>query len=89
MKSTESSLQKPPETTATKWGSVVVDDAPEQERDEFVHAVWCLIYNMIEAGDNGYDDSPGGRKWWGEEFWTVKRMLEQRGFNCDPSKEAD
>ena len=84
----ESSLPKPPETTASSsTSSVVVDDAPELERDQFVHAVWCLVYNMIEAGDDGYDDSPGGRKWWGEEFWAVKRMLEERGLNCDPSKE--
>lgn len=84
----ESSLPKPPETTASSAkSSVVEDDAPELERDPFVHAVWGLIYNMIEAGETGFDDSPGGRKWWCEEFRAVKRMLEERGLNCDPSKE--
>lgn len=85
----ESSLPKPPETTASSSkSSVVVDDAPELERDEFVHAAWCLVYNMIEAGEDGHDDSPGGRKWWAEEFWALKRMLEERGLNCDPSKDV-
>lgn len=81
----ESSLPKLPETTENSAkSSVVVDDAPELDRDPFVHAVWGLVYNMIETG---FDDSPGGRKWWCEEFRAVKRMLEERGLNCDPSKQ--
>ncbi len=84
----ESSLPKSPETIApSAASSVVVDDPPETEIDPFLHAVWCLVYNVVEAGDDGRDDETGRRKWWGEEFFAVRRMLEERGFNCDPSKE--
>ena len=65
--------------------SVIVDDPPEFEGDEFVGAVWCLIFNMIEAGETGLDEN-GNRKWWGEEFFSVRRQLKERGFNLDPDK---
>lgn len=65
--------------------SVIVDDPPEFEGDEFVGSVWNLVFNMIEAGDTGLDEN-GNRKWWGEEFFAVRRQLKERGFNLDPEK---
>lgn len=59
--------------------SVIKDPPPEVKIDPFVHAVWCLIYGMKEAGAKP-------DKWWEQDFWMVERMLEERGLNTDPSK---
>lgn len=50
------------------------------EIDPFVNSVWCLIFSMIERGQDGSDP------WYGQDFLNVKRQLEEMGLNCDPNK---
>lgn len=63
---------------------VITDDPPPETEDPFVNDVWCLVYNMIEAGDTGIGDD-GRQTWWAEEFAVVKRELRRRGFNLNPA----
>ena len=63
---------------------VITDNPPPEAIDPFVNDVWCLIYNMVEAGDTGFD-ADGRRKWWAEEFAAVHRELKRRGYNLDPA----
>lgn len=65
---------------------VITDNPPPEVIDPFVNVVWCLIYNMIEAGDTGVTPT-GERKWWAEEFSAVKRELIRRGFNLEENNE--
>lgn len=64
--------------------TLIIDQPPDEKPDEFTNAVHCLIYSMVEAGITGRENN-----WWGEDFLNVKRLLEAKGLNCDPSKEVE
>lgn len=44
------------------------------------HAGWNLFFNMREAGID-----PKGGEWWEQEWLAMKRLLEEKGLNTDPS----
>lgn len=46
--------------------------------DDFINAVHCLIYSMVELG---YD---GTESWFGQDFLHVKNHLERMGRSCVP-----